>query len=161
MYIWIYIYIYIYIHVYICIHVHIYLCIHIYIHTYIYTVERPFYFVSTSLFVRDAYKNDIGEVHMNWHLWRRRSNLSNTHSHSRFWSYTGTISCLFVRSLALSLSIVPVLSLFPSLSSPNLPLWCAHVLCVSRLLFVSRAHARVVCTLSMKRGIVQDKGSRV
>ena len=32
------------------------------------TVERPFYFVSTSLFVRDAYKNDIGEVHMNWYL---------------------------------------------------------------------------------------------
>jgi len=36
------------------------------------TVERPFYFVSTSLYVRDAYKKDIGEVHMNWHLWRRR-----------------------------------------------------------------------------------------
>ena len=35
-------------------------------------VERPFYFVSTSLYVRDAYKKDIGEVHMNWHLWRRR-----------------------------------------------------------------------------------------
>jgi len=31
------------------------------------TVERPFYFVSTSLFVRDAYKNDMGEVHMNWY----------------------------------------------------------------------------------------------
>ena len=22
--------------------------------------------------MRDAYKSDIGEVHMNWHLWRRR-----------------------------------------------------------------------------------------
>lgn len=35
------------------------------------TVERPFYFVSTSLFVRDAYKSDIGEVHMNWYRFYR------------------------------------------------------------------------------------------
>ena len=38
-------------------------------------VERPFYFVSTSLFVRDAYRREIGEVHMKWHLWRRRYSL--------------------------------------------------------------------------------------
>ena len=45
------------------------------------TVERPFYFVSTSLFVRDAYQNDLGEVHMNWHLWRRRYSLYQRKEH--------------------------------------------------------------------------------
>jgi len=38
-------------------------------------ISRPFYWVSSSLHVKDAQFNDIGEVHMNWHLWRRKYNL--------------------------------------------------------------------------------------
>ncbi|EKX52970.1 hypothetical protein GUITHDRAFT_161126 [Guillardia theta CCMP2712] len=38
-------------------------------------INRPFYWVSSSLRVQDAQFNEIGEVHMNWHLWRRKYNL--------------------------------------------------------------------------------------
>eukprot|EP00181_Compsopogon_caeruleus_P003821 CAMPEP_0184690410 /NCGR_PEP_ID=MMETSP0312-20130426/31212_1 /TAXON_ID=31354 /ORGANISM="Compsopogon coeruleus, Strain SAG 36.94" /LENGTH=431 /DNA_ID=CAMNT_0027147901 /DNA_START=4150 /DNA_END=5445 /DNA_ORIENTATION=- len=42
----------------------------------LFVVRRPFYFVSTSLFVESATGGDVfGEVHMNWHPWRRRYDL--------------------------------------------------------------------------------------
>lgn len=41
----------------------------------IFRIRRPMYLVSTSIFIESPEGETIGEVHMNWHLWRRRYNL--------------------------------------------------------------------------------------
>lgn len=41
----------------------------------IFTMRRPLYLVSTSIYVESAEGEILGEVHMNWHLWRRRYDL--------------------------------------------------------------------------------------
>mmetsp|Transcript_5455 Transcript_5455/g.13230 ORF Transcript_5455/g.13230 Transcript_5455/m.13230 type:complete len:459 (+) Transcript_5455:3-1379(+) len=38
-------------------------------------VSRPFYWISSSLFITSALHDPVGEVHMSWHLWRRRYTL--------------------------------------------------------------------------------------
>ncbi|CAN8070461.1 unnamed protein product [Agarophyton chilense] len=41
----------------------------------IFQIRRPLYLISTSIFVETPEGEVIGEVHMNWHMWRRRYNL--------------------------------------------------------------------------------------
>eukprot|EP01116_Phalansterium_solitarium_P017330 TRINITY_DN4240_c0_g1_i1.p1 TRINITY_DN4240_c0_g1~~TRINITY_DN4240_c0_g1_i1.p1 ORF type:complete len:520 (+),score=178.91 TRINITY_DN4240_c0_g1_i1:935-2494(+) len=43
-------------------------------------IDRPFYMVKSSMYVRDGDGAQLGEVHMNWHVYRRRYDLfvSNT-----------------------------------------------------------------------------------
>lgn len=41
----------------------------------IFTLRRPIYLISTSIFVETPDGHSIGEVHMQWHAWRRRYNL--------------------------------------------------------------------------------------
>uniref|UniRef100_A0A7S1EU82 Phospholipid scramblase n=1 Tax=Timspurckia oligopyrenoides TaxID=708627 RepID=A0A7S1EU82_9RHOD len=38
-------------------------------------IRRPFYWISSSLFVETPNGDIIGEIHMNWHPWRRRYDL--------------------------------------------------------------------------------------
>ena len=38
-------------------------------------IQRPFYWITSSLFVQTAHHEPIGEIHTNWHLWRRRYSL--------------------------------------------------------------------------------------
>jgi hypothetical protein len=38
-------------------------------------IQRPFYWITSSLFVHTAHHEPIGEIHTNWHLWRRRYSL--------------------------------------------------------------------------------------
>eukprot|EP00123_Amoebidium_parasiticum_P015163 comp22818_c3_seq1/m.35833 comp22818_c3_seq1/g.35833 ORF comp22818_c3_seq1/g.35833 comp22818_c3_seq1/m.35833 type:complete len:465 (-) comp22818_c3_seq1:65-1459(-) len=39
------------------------------------SIERPFYFVNSKITVKDSQGREIGEAHMDWHLWRRRYDL--------------------------------------------------------------------------------------
>lgn len=41
----------------------------------LFTLRRPLFLVSTSIFVESAEGETLGEVHMNWHMWRRRYDL--------------------------------------------------------------------------------------
>lgn len=41
----------------------------------IFQMRRPMYLFSTSIFIESAEGEVLGEVHMNWHMWRRRYNL--------------------------------------------------------------------------------------
>lgn len=38
-------------------------------------MRRPLFLISTSIYVETPEKELLGEVHMNWHLWRRRYDL--------------------------------------------------------------------------------------
>lgn len=41
----------------------------------IFIMRRPMYLISTSIFIETEHGQLLGEVHMNWHLWRRRYQL--------------------------------------------------------------------------------------
>lgn len=41
----------------------------------VFTMRRPIFLVSTSVFVEAPDGETLGEVHMNWHVWRRRYDL--------------------------------------------------------------------------------------
>lgn len=41
----------------------------------LFTMRRPLFLVSSSVFVETPEGESLGEVHMNWHLWRRRYDL--------------------------------------------------------------------------------------
>lgn len=41
----------------------------------IFVIRRPMYLISTSMFVETEKGEVLGEVHMNWHMWRRRYSL--------------------------------------------------------------------------------------
>lgn len=41
----------------------------------VFRMRRPIYLISTSIFIETDDGNPIGEVHMDWHLWRRRYSL--------------------------------------------------------------------------------------
>ena len=38
-------------------------------------IQRPFYWITSSLFVHTPAHEPVGEIHTNWHLWRRRYSL--------------------------------------------------------------------------------------
>lgn len=38
----------------------------------VFVIRRPFYMISTSIYVETPEGEVLGEVHMNWHAWRRR-----------------------------------------------------------------------------------------
>jgi uncharacterized protein YxjI len=42
--------------------------------TVLFKVHRPFYFISSSMTIENAYGTVIGEIRQDWHLWRRRYN---------------------------------------------------------------------------------------
>lgn len=41
----------------------------------VFVIRRPMYIISTSMFVETPEGEVLGEVHMNWHMWRRRYGL--------------------------------------------------------------------------------------
>lgn len=41
----------------------------------IFTMRRPLFLISSSIYVETPEGEQLGEVHMNWHLWRRRYEL--------------------------------------------------------------------------------------
>lgn len=41
----------------------------------IFRVRRPFYFISSTIYVEDATGDVIGEVNQRWHLWQRNYDL--------------------------------------------------------------------------------------
>lgn len=41
----------------------------------IFQIRRPMYLISTSMFIETPQGETLGEVHMNWHMWRRRYSL--------------------------------------------------------------------------------------